>query len=112
MVNFFSPKSIAIVGASNNPFKLGNLVVKNLLNQGFKGEIFLVNKKGGEVLGRKVYESLSQIKKPIDLVVLSIPVDGVIEILDEIGKLGIKNLLIFAAGFKEVGEEGLKKEKL
>ncbi|GIW64788.1 MAG: acetyl-CoA synthetase [Patescibacteria group bacterium] len=112
MINFFSPKSIAIVGASKSPFKLGNLVVKNLLNQGFKGEIFLVNKKGGDILGRKVYENLSQIKKQIDLVVLAIPADGVIEILDEIGKLGIKNLLIFAAGFKEVGEEGLKKEKL
>lgn len=112
MINFFSPKSVVIVGASSNPLKVGHLTLKNLINQGFKGKIYLVNKKGGEILGKKVYENLSQIKEPIDLVVLSIPADEVIKILDEIGGLGIKNLLIFSSGFKEIGEEGKKREEI
>jgi len=111
MINF-SPSSIAIVGASSNPLKVGHLVLKNLLEQGYKGQIFLVNKNGGEILGRKVYLSLSEIGKKIDLVVLAIPADQVLSIIDEVGALSIKNLLVFAAGFKETGEEGKKKEDI
>ena len=111
MMNF-SPSSIAIVGASANPLKVGYLVLKNLLEQGYKGEIFLVNKNGGKILGKKVYCALSEIGKKIDLVVLAIPVDQVLSIIDEVGYLSIKNLIVFAAGFKETGQEGKKKEDI
>ncbi|GAB4219247.1 MAG: acetate--CoA ligase [Candidatus Microgenomates bacterium] len=112
MTNFFSPNSIAIVGASNNYFKVGYLVVKNLIDQGYEGEIYLINKKGGEILGQNVYQSLRDIKKPVDLAVLAIPADGVLELIDEIGELGIKNVLIFAAGFKESGQQGQQRERM
>ena len=107
----FNPSSIAIVGVSTETYKVGHLVAKNLIAQGYKGDIYFVNKKGGELFGKPVYRSLKDIKKPVDLVVLAMSVDIVLNLVDEINNLGIKNILIYAAGFKEVGGEGIEKER-
>jgi len=108
----FNPSSIAIVGVSHEPKKVGHLVAKNLLNQGYKGEIYFINNTfKGAILGKKVYDSLSSIKKQIDLVVMAVPADIALLYLDEMGKLGIHQAVIYAAGFKEIGKEGMKREK-
>lgn len=107
----FNPSSIAILGVSTETYKVGHLVAKNLIAQGYKGDVYFVNPKGGELFGKKIYKSLNEIKKPIDLAVLAVSVDIVLSLLDEINNLGIKNLLIYAAGFKEVGGDGIDKER-
>jgi acyl-CoA synthetase (NDP forming) len=108
----FNPSSIAIVGVSHDPKKVGYLVAKNLIDQGFAGEIFFINKNAGEdILGKKVYPSLEAIGKQVDLVVLAIPAAPAIPYLDEIHKNGCKNVVLFAAGFKEVGADGVENEQ-
>lgn len=115
----FNPESIAIVGVSREPKKVGHLVAKNLLAQGYKGKIYFINNKyKGKILGKTVYSSLtdafcdtSQVSQAT-VVVLAVPADIALIYLDEMNKLGIKNAVIFAAGFKEIGELGVKREEL
>lgn len=101
---FFSPKSIAVVGVSFDQKKVGNLVVANLLKQGYKGKVFLVNPKAGTLFNRKVYRSFAEIDQKVDLVVFAVSADLVVELLQKIAKSGVKNFLIYAAGFKETGD--------
>ncbi len=109
----FNPSSIAIVGVSTEEQKVGHLVAKNLIAQGFEGEMYFINNKfEGEIFGKKVYKSLSEIKKPIDLVVLAVPAYVSLVLLDEVYQCGIKNVVIYAAGFKEMGEVGQENERL
>ncbi|MCX7881224.1 MAG: acetate--CoA ligase family protein [Patescibacteria group bacterium] len=109
--NFFNPQSIVLIGASANKEKVGYNIALNLI-ENYQGKIFFVNKKGGELFTKKLYKKITEIKEKIDLVVLAIPAEAVVEILDEIGGLGIKNVLVYAAGFKETGKEGEKLEQL
>ena len=108
--NFFENKNVVIIGASLNPQKVGYAIAKNSLNS--KVNLFLVNSKGGEFFGKKVYNSLSQIKSNIDTAVLTIPSKFVLEIIKELIPKGLKNLIIISAGFKEIGDyESEKKLK-
>jgi acetyltransferase len=110
--NFFNPQSIAIVGISENPKKVGYLVTQKLVKQGYKGEIFLVNPKYTTLFNYPVYPNLTAIGKKIDLVVLAVPANVAIIILDEIISLRIKNVVLFAAGFRETNQDGLELEKI
>ncbi len=107
---FFNPGSIAIVGVSENPKKVGYLVAKNCIDQHFEGNLYFVNPKYSELLDKKVYPSLSSVGKKIDLVVVAVPVDAIFPLLEEMKTLDIHNAVVFAAGFKEVGGEGVEKE--
>jgi len=110
--SFFSPSSIAIVGVSHDPKKVGHLVANNLLKQGYKGEVYFINKDASKpILGKKVHADIQEIKKPIDLVVLAVPSVIALAYLDILHTKGIKNVVLFAAGFKEVGPEGLEREQ-
>jgi acetyltransferase len=109
--SLFKPKSIVIVGVSENPKKVGYLVTEKLIQQGFAGEIYLVNPKRDELFGKKLYKSVKDIQKPIDLAVLAVPADVAIGLLDELNECGIKNIVLYAAGFKEVNTEGAVKEQ-
>ena len=105
--NFFNPKSIVIIGASLNKEKLGYGILKNILDYKYKGKVFPVNLKGGEILGLKVQKSILEIKNKIDLAIIVIPAKAVNSVLERCGKAGIKNVIIISAGFKEIGNEGL-----
>ncbi len=108
---FFQPKSIAIVGVSHNPRKVGYLVAKSMIDQGYAGKLYFVNPTGEEILGKKTFKNIHEIKKPVDLVVLAIPADISLAYFEHIHAVGCKNVVLFAAGFKEVGdEEGKKRE--
>ncbi|MDO8609943.1 MAG: acetate--CoA ligase family protein [bacterium] len=111
----FNPKSIAIVGVSHDEKKVGHLVAKNLIDQGYKGEMFFINNSfKGEILGKKVYQSLAEVRQltdAVDLVVLAVPADISLLYLDEMKKLDIHYAVIYAAGFKEIGKEGFKREE-
>ncbi len=108
----FKPSSIVIVGVSRESKKVGHLVAKNLIDQGYTGKIFFINPKAKKILGKKVYANFSEINETIDLAVLALPADISLLYLDQLHDLGVKNIILFAAGFKETGEEGKKKEEV
>ena len=108
---FFEPKSVAVVGASNSQGKVGYELLSNLLKGGFEGEIYPVNPKSDEVLGKKSYPDLTSIGAVPDLVVIIIPAKFVAGVMKECVQLGVKSVVIITAGFKEVGEAGKELEK-
>ncbi|MFX1604807.1 MAG: acetate--CoA ligase alpha subunit [Promethearchaeota archaeon] len=107
----FNPRSIAVIGASATKGKLGNDVLRNLIESGFKGRIFPVNPRGGEILGLKVYRSVSEIPGDVDVAVIVIPAKYVLTTVEECGQKEVKALVIITAGFKEIGHEGQEAEK-
>ena len=111
----FSPRSVAVVGASSRTESVGHALLANLLfgsmtgrdrSQGFDGPVYPVNPKGGELLGQKVYESLSAIGQQVDMVVVAIPPRFIGDLMVEAGKVGVKVAIVISAGFAEMGEEG------
>lgn len=105
---FFSPLSIAVIGASENPQKLGYTVVKNLKDSGYKGRIYPVNNKATidtNILSLKVYPSVSDIHEIPELVIISIPSGLVFEELLKSYAIGTRNFVIITAGFKEIGND-------
>ena len=110
--SFFNPSSVAVIGASSNPTKLGHAVVKNLIDCGFglNSKVYPINKKGGDILGLKVFPSVLDVPNPIDLAVIVIPYMFVPGALRECGKKGIPASIVISAGFREAGKEGLDRE--
>lgn len=107
--HFFNPRSIAIVGVSSNPQKVGHLVAKNMISQGFKGDLYFVHPTEKVLLDKEVYPTLSSIPHKIDLVVFAVPAPIVIQSLEEVHKLGCNQIVIYAAGFKETNSDDSKK---
>jgi len=107
----FKPKSVAIVGASNNPFSIGHIVMQNLIDHDFKGPIFPVNPKSKCIKSFRAYPSVSAIPDDVDLVNISIKNTLVPAVLEDCGQKGVKFAIVHTAGFKEVGEEGIALEK-
>ena len=107
----FKPKSVAIIGASNNPLSIGHIVMKNLLDHNYKGPIYPINPKSKFIKSFRAYPSVTDVPDDIDLVNISIKNTLVPYVLEECGKKGVKFAIVHTAGFKEVGEEGLKLEK-
>lgn len=107
----FSPKSVAIIGASKNPGKIGNVIVKNVKESGFPGSIYPINPKETEIENLTCYASLSEVPEKPDLAVICVPAKNCTAVMEECGKIGIKAAVVITAGFKEVGPEGLEMEK-
>ncbi|RMG67978.1 MAG: CoA-binding protein, partial [Nitrospirae bacterium] len=107
----FNPRSVAVVGASHNPSKVGYSIVNNLFRFNFKGKVIPVNPKGGEILGLKVARSLTEISPPPDMVVVSIPAKLSLQTIRECEQMGVKVCVVISAGFKEVGGDGAKLEE-
>lgn len=104
--SFFSPRSIAVVGASATPGKIGAIPVTYQLDYGFEGELYPINPGRDEIQGRKAYATLSAVGKPIDLAIFAIPAAAVEASLDDAIAAGVKNIVMFSAGFAEIGAEG------
>jgi acetyltransferase len=102
----FNPKSIAIIGASDEESSVGYALMKNFTNLDFKGKVYPVNLRKTDILGLKAYASVEQIPEPVDLAVIATPAKTVPEVLEQCGKAGIKGIIIISAGFKEIGLEG------
>jgi acetyltransferase len=107
----FNPQSVAIIGASSTPGKVGHVLANNLLKSGYNKPVYLVNIRGGEILGQKAYISISDIPNEVELAVISIPSNFVYDTVIACGKKGVKALIIISAGFKETGHEGAELEK-
>ena len=107
----FKPKSVAVIGASNNPLSIGHIVIQNLIDHNYKGAIYPINPKSKVIKSFKAYPSIDDVPDEIDLVNISIKNTLVPTVLEDCGKKGVKFAIVHTAGFKEVGEEGLKLEK-
>ena len=107
----FKPRAVAVIGASNNPFSIGHIVIKNLAEYGFKGPIFPINPKGGHIRSFKAFRSITEVPDEIDLVNISVNHRLVPRVIEECGQKGVKFAIVHTAGFKEVGEEGLARER-
>ncbi len=101
--HLFEPQSIAVVGASKDPKKIGHTVVSNILSSGFKGKIYPVNPSGGEMLGLEIHRSIEQINAPVDVVCTTIPAQFVYDSVKSCADAGVKFNLIISSGFSEVG---------
>lgn len=102
----FSPRGVAVVGASRNPTKLGYGVARNLVVSGFPGAIHFVNPRGGRLFDRPLYADLSAVPDPVDLAVIMIPAPAVPGVLADCGRRGIRYAIVGAGGFRETGEDG------
>jgi acetyltransferase len=106
-----SPKSIAVVGASNRPGSLGLAVFRNLIDGGYQGILYPVNPKAKAVQGVKAYPSITDIPDDVDMCVLIIPSEQVEAIIEESANKGIRGCIVITAGFKEIGGHGVELEK-
>lgn len=106
----FSPRSIAVIGASQTEGSVGRAVFNNILLGGFTGIVYPVNLKAHSVCGVRAYPSISDLPEKADLAVVIVPAAVVPEVVEESGKNGVKGLVIISAGFKEVGKEGAELE--
>ena len=111
MKGFADPKSIAVIGASNDTTKIGGMIIMNMLNAGFDGKLYPINPKGEDIQGLKSYKSVTEIGEPIDLAVIVIKSSYVIPELDNLNAAGIKYAIILTAGFKEDSPEGAELER-
>jgi acetyltransferase len=102
----FNPSSIAVIGASQDPKKVGHAVLDNLIRFSYKGSLFPVNPAGGEILGLKAYPAISGIGEKPGLAVIAIPARFVPGALEECSAAGVEAAIILSAGFKEAGREG------
>ena len=102
----FNPRSVAIIGASRTPGKVGNIITKNLIESGYKGNIYPVNPNSDEILGLNCYPSILDVSGTVDVAVLAVPARYVVDVAEECGAKGVKALVVISAGFKETGHEG------
>ncbi|MBI5779900.1 MAG: acetate--CoA ligase family protein [Planctomycetes bacterium] len=111
--DLFQPSSIAVIGASREPGKLGHTTLKNIITSGYKGRIYPVNKNADEILGLKCYQDVQSVPGDIDLIIFSVPAPFVLPILKSAveSKKNLKSAIIITAGFKEIGLEGARMEK-
>ena len=107
----FKPRSVAVIGASNNPYSIGHIVIQNLAAYGFRGPIFPINPKERHIRSFKAFKSVLDVPDEIDLVNISVKNTLIPRVIQECGEKGIKFAIVHSAGFKEVGEEGIRRER-
>lgn len=107
----FYPNSIAFIGASGTMGKWGHMLLSNTISGGYKGEIYLVNPRGGTIGGRNVYKTIAEIPGDVDLGVVTIPARMVMDLIPQFREKGIKNMLLITSGFGETGKEGKALER-
>ncbi|MCU0484813.1 MAG: acetate--CoA ligase family protein [Anaerolineales bacterium] len=108
--NLLRPKSVAIVGASATPGKIGYTVIDNLLKGGYNGKIYPINPTATVILDLPVFPSVTAVPEKVDLAVITVPVNLVSQVAEECGQKGIKALSVITSGFSEVGRKDLEDE--
>ena len=112
MQRIMNPRAVAVIGASAEDGKIGNSVMKNLINGGYAGMIYPIHPKADEILGRKAYASVLNVAEEIDVAVFAIPAKFCAGAMDEVGRKKIPGAVMIPSGFAEVGEQGLQDELL
>lgn len=104
------PKSIAVVGASTTPGKIGYTVLENLIKGCYEGKIYPINPSASEILGLKAYANIAEVPGEVETAVIVVPAKFVPEVVEECGKKGVKGLMIISSGFSEVGKRELENQ--
>src|SRR3990172_6661394 len=104
--SLFCPQSVAVIGASTAPEKLGYQIFKNILDAGFPGTVHPINPKATEILGRRCYPSIEAIPDQVDLATIIIPAPFVADTIRQCSKRGVKGAIVISGGFSETGPEG------
>jgi acetyl coenzyme A synthetase (ADP forming)-like protein len=112
MQRIMNPRSVAVIGASAEDGKIGNSVMKNLINGGYRGAIFPIHPKASEILGRKAYPSVGDVAEEIDVAVFAIPAKFCAAAMEEVGQKKIPGAVMIPSGFAEIGEQALQDELL
>ena len=107
---FFNPKSVAVIGASRNPAKIGHIVLKNFAEEGFAGKVYPINPEADKILNLKAYPSIKGVPEEIDLAVILTPAKFVSKVLKECTEKKVKSVAIISSGFRETGKQGEKLE--
>ncbi|MCK5244274.1 MAG: acetate--CoA ligase family protein [Desulfobacterales bacterium] len=111
MDHFFSPKSIAVIGASTKAGKVGHSIVRNILEYGYSGRVYPVNPTADMILGQKAFPDLLSVPDPIDLAIVAVPPEKVLGAIGQCEKKGIDSVIVITSGFKEIGGDGSRLEK-
>jgi acetate---CoA ligase (ADP-forming) len=101
---FFKAKSIAIIGVSKNPNKVGHVIFRNLLDGHYAGRIYIINPNADRILNYKVNKTILEIKEQVDVAVCCVPAELSLKVIEQCGKKGIKHVVMVTAGFSEVGD--------
>jgi acyl-CoA synthetase (NDP forming) len=112
MNRIMRPAAVAVIGASAEPGKIGNSVLKNLVDGGYAGEIFPINPKADEILGHKAFRSIGDVPGDVDVAVFAIPAKFVPQALEEAGAKGVAGAILIPSGFAETGNQELQDEVL
>jgi len=110
MSRIMNPRAVAVIGASDGEGKIGNSVMKNIINGGYAGEIYPINPKADEILGKKAYKSVKDVPGDIDVAVFAVPAKFCVAAMEEVGEKGIPGAIMIPSGFAEVGEHELQDE--
>lgn len=110
LLKFFKPKSVAVVGSSTTPGKIGHEIVNTLSQYEYKGKIYPINPNAESILGLKTYSSILELPEPVDLAIVAVQSKLAPSIVDECGRKGVKNVVIVAGGFKETGLEQVERQ--
>ncbi len=105
----FAPRSVAVIGASRDPGKVGHAIFRNIL-EGFQGVVYPVNPKAQAIRAVRTYPSVLEIPDPVDLAIIIVPAPDVRAVLDECGRKGVRGVVVISAGFREAGPEGRRRE--
>lgn len=109
--SLMTPKSIAILGASNNPMKMGTMHALSILNDGFTGSFYPVHPTEKTILGHKAYASPKDLPETPDLAIFVLPAQHLLPLFEAFGEIGTKYAIIITAGYKEIGEQGARQEE-
>lgn len=102
----FTPKAVAVVGASHTEGKVGHAIMKNLVSHGFSGPIYPVNPKADQILGLKCYGDVAALPEGVEMAVIAVPAKVVPSVVEQLGRKRVGAAIVISAGFKETGEEG------
>ncbi|HEX9877267.1 MAG TPA: acetate--CoA ligase family protein [Gammaproteobacteria bacterium] len=112
MRRIMNPKAVAVIGASDSEGKIGNSVMKNIINGGYAGELYPINPKADEILGKRAYKSVKDIPGDVDVAVFAVPAKFCIAAMEEVGEKHIPGAVMIPSGFAEVGEKDLQDQLL
>ncbi len=112
MQRIMNPRAVAVIGASDGEGKIGNSVMKNIINGGYAGELYPINPRADEILGKKCFKSVNDIPGDVDVAIFAVPAKFCAAAMTEVGEKGIPGAVMIPSGFAEVGEKEMQAELL
>src|SRR5690242_14759145 len=111
LASLLAPQTVAVVGASREPGRLGHQVLANILEYHFTGTVYPVNPHARAICSVRCSPSIADVPEPVDVAVIVVPKDLVLATAEECGAAGVRNLVVISAGFREVGAAGAEREQ-